>query len=410
MQTSFGLTRELASMSQENLRAQQRADQECARCGASGGIRSAARTLAAAVAVVFALMAPARAQDGDGWAGKRVVPRLRGLTLRVNDEPVEPNAKALSIYLVERVDGPLLWLKAEGGRTSGWTAAADVVSIEQAVDFFTAQIRTHPRDAFPYAMRAFIHFDKNELDFAVRDFNEALSLDPRDPAARCGRGTAWLSKKQFDKAIADFDEALRLDPKNTVAFIGRGKSHEAGSAYTKAIADFNEAIWLDPLSLTAYFHRGKAWQSKKEWAKAVVDYNVVIRLDPEHAPAHFRRGGAWAAQTKYERALADFDEAARIDPHFAEAHRAVAWLLATCPDLKLRDKKRAVESATRACQLTDWKDANSLDVLAAACAYSGDFESAVKWQSAALELDAASHDKAERRARLDRYRSQVISH
>jgi len=351
-------------------------------------------------------MPRAPAQEGAGWIGKRVVPKLPGLTLRENDEPVEPIARAFNVYVVEQADGPSLRLKAQRERTSGWVAAALVVPVEQAVDFFTTQIRTNPRDGFSHAMRGFVHFDRNELDLALGDYNEALSLDPRDPAIYCGRGTAWLSKRQYDKAIADFDHALRLDPKNTVAYIGRGKSHEAGRAYTKAIADFSEAIWLDPLSLAGYFHRGNAWQSKKEWAKAIVDYNVVIRLDPEHAPAFCQRGCAWAAERKYERALADISEAVRIDPRYADAHRAGGWLLATCPDLTLREVKKAVELATRACQITDWKDAASLDVLAAACASSGDFQSAVRWQTTAVPLGAGSDDTAERQRRLALYRDK----
>ena len=364
------------------------------------------------VAITFAIVhvAPAGAQEGDDWIGKRVLPRLRDLTLRVSGDTVEQNSRVLTSYKVEQADGASLLLTAEGGapavgsRPPRWSPSRKP-SISSPHRF----ARTR---ATLSSMRCSRSFTLTETSWIspLREYNEALGIDPRDPAVLCGRGSVWLAKKQYDKAIADFDHALELDPKNTVGYIGRGNSHAAKSAFTKAIADFSEAIWLDPLSLAAYLDRGNAWQSKKEWAKAIVDYNVIIRLDPEHAQAFCQRGVAWAADGKYDRALADMSEAVRLDPRHARAYRVIAWLLATCPDTKLRDGKRAVESATKACQLTDWRDAASLDVLAAACASSGDFESAVRWQTKAIATGAGSGDQAGRQKRLEHYRAMAANH
>ena len=46
----------------------------------------------------------------------------------------------------------------------------------------------------------------------------------------------------------------------------------------------------------------------------------------------------------------------QIDEKCARAHGSRAWLWSTCPDAKYRDGKKAVASATRACELTDWND------------------------------------------------------
>ena len=58
--------------------------------------------------------------------------------------------------------------------------------------------------------------------------------------------------------------------------------------------------------------------------------------------------------------------------------------MAACPEAKYRDGRKAVESATRACELTEWKRSEFLDTLAAAYAESGDFDAAVTWQMRAI--------------------------
>ena len=183
----------------------------------------------------------------------------------------------------------------------------------------------------------------------------------------------------------------------------RGLAHSARSEYTQAVGDFSEAIWLDPLSTSAYCNRGRAWQSKHEYAKAIVDYNMALRLDPEQAAAHRERGNAWESQKSFRKAVADYSEAIRIDPRDALAHCDQARLLATCPDRELRDPKLAVASARKACELTRWQESGSLDLLALASAATGDFDSAVKWQTKSNSLARSPLEQKAGEVRLKRY-------
>jgi hypothetical protein len=85
----------------------------------------------------------------------------------------------------------------------------------------------------------------------------------------------------------------------------------------------------------------------------------------------------------------------------------LAWLLATCPDGQHRDGKRAVELASKACELTDWKVPTCIGTLAAAYAEAGQFDEAVRWQQKALDDPAYVREYGEgARRRLELYRNK----
>jgi len=136
-----------------------------------------------------------------------------------------------------------------------------------------------------------------------------------------------------------------------------------------------------------------------------------MRLSPTSAGAVIAPGAVWIDKGEYEWAVQEFEEGLRRQPTNPGVLNAVAWKLATHRDVKIRNGKRAVELATRACEATEWKDGAMTDTLAAAYAETGDFEQARQWQEKALKAPGvAPGDQDGMRRRLQLYRERKAYH
>ncbi len=250
-----------------------------------------------------------------------------------------------------------------------------------------------------------------EMDRAIADFDQVARLDSPNPAikmaANLNRGVIFLRRGDPGKAIVEFDEAIARDPKDALAFSNRGVAWARKGDSEKAQADFKEAIRLDPAHPTAYINRSELWVRKSDYNQAVAGLGEAIQANPQNAELRNLRARALRFQGKHQLAIDDYSESLQLDAKNAEACCKLAWIWATCPDPSLRSGAQAVAFADRACELTQWKDANALDALAAAQAEKGDFAAAVQSETKALAAAPPNNEKMQGafHTRLELYKS-----
>ncbi len=223
-----------------------------------------------------------------------------------------------------------------------------------------------------------------EFDKGMADYNAAIAIAPNDPTPLFFRALAWAERIDFTREVADYTALIALEPSNAHYRLARGRSWSRQGRHEPAIADFNAALALDPRDPESWLARGMEWKKDIKLDEALADFEQAIALDRVFARAYVARGDVYRQRKQHAQAIAEYERLLRVEPNSADGRRALARVLATCFDSRLRDGRRAVAEAKAACDLTFDRDPDCLDTLAAAYAEVGDYESAVKTQTQAI--------------------------
>jgi tetratricopeptide (TPR) repeat protein len=272
--------------------------------------------------------------------------------------------------------GPAGTARGQGGAT-----ASELVGLMQGS---TVAGSPEPDSAEAHCDRGLAAVAKGDVDRAIQEFTRAIELRPDDAMAYCNRGGAYGDRGEWDSAVRDLLRAAQIDPNLVIAHYNLGNVYGARGEWDRAVEAYTKAIELQPDYLLAYCNRGIVHVRRADLDRAIADFTRCVELKPDLAMAHFNRGKAYADKGEPERAALDLSEAQRLEPNQPRFMRALAWLLATCPQDSIRDGGRALKLAKRACELTGWGNPDCLSALAAACAEAGQYEEAAKWEGKAL--------------------------
>lgn len=223
-------------------------------------------------------------------------------------------------------------------------------------------------------------------EHALADFTIAVEQDPGKWKSLHNRGVSLALVGRYEEALADLTAALELKNDYLNTWFNRAEVRYELGQYDDAAADYSEVIQRQPDDFGAFTGRGHAYFRMGDFDKALADYHRAVTLDAKSAGALINRGDTYRQLAQYEKAAADYRAAVKLDEKYGRAYRAAAWLMATCPNDKLRNAALAVRAAEKAIELDGTTDYLYLDTLAAAYANAGNYSEAVETLNRAIGI------------------------
>jgi len=313
--------------------------------------------------------------------------RTRGLFHLVNDEFAKARAD-LEVAIEEKPDDSSLQ------EAIGMAYLMDE-KLEEAQKAFDKALEINPKAPSALLQRARVLALKGEQPKAIADLDKAIEIDPDDMIPLILRARILQQAKETDKALADLEKVLEKQPDHPAALELRGLIAAERDDYAAAIRDFRKLVSQNPDDAVVVGQLGMLYLADKQPREAIKRFTRALELDDQQFLSRRGRSDAQISIGDHKAALADLEKALALKPDDDGVLNNLAWLLATSPDDGLRDGKRAIELATKACEETKWKEAHIVSTLAAGYAETGDFESARKYSKQAVETGSESPEVKE---------------
>lgn len=256
-------------------------------------------------------------EPDSSWAGHRIV-MLKGFgdyyVLGANGQPqlINPGALGVNIVaVVQRVDNNNVWIKSNGAGEVGvgWIDKRDVIWLEDAIPYFTSQIKLDPNNWDALLRRAESEHALNKREEAIADYTEAIRLHPEEPFLYLRRGRTLRITRNCEEAAADFQRAIQLapqwpEPYNLAAdvYLETGCTDPHFRDPSKAITYIEHAVALDVKHPTYLTVLASAYAASGQLEKAAITLRQALE-SPLFPPAY--RDGAIYQLHEYEKVLAD---------------------------------------------------------------------------------------------------------
>ncbi|QDU54481.1 tetratricopeptide repeat protein [Aeoliella mucimassa] len=263
---------------------------------------------------------------------------------------------------------------------------------EEALQSFDRATELDAENIMPYLQRSELYGKLGNPEQGIAEATKAIDRNEDNLLGYLLRADLYLRNGQFEEALGDAQRVVKLRPTFAPAIFLKARIYDEMGNTPKALEQLETLSQLMPDSMEVNLQIAVYALKLEMPRKAIEALDRAIVINPEEALLYRYRGDSRLNIGEHVEAVKDYNKALELEPEDSGIMNNLAWTLATSPNDSVRDGKRAIELATKACELTNYQLPHILSTLAAAYAETGDFEAAKEWSQKAVNIGDPDDD------------------
>jgi len=242
------------------------------------------------------------------------------------------------------------------------------------------------------------------FDLAEKAFRQAVEADPNNAEAIANLGISLANLDRADEAQQRLEQSVKMDGSIAVARLSLAVLYDRQGRDAQAIEQYEAALKLDPDNVQACVYLADLLMRQDQPKRAAERYEQALDRTPDSMRMRQSLAMAYVKGGRFVEARKILEESLAAQPANQIVTNALARVLATAPDPRARDARRALELAQKLFEATRIPETGQ--TYAMALAESGRFDEAIKLQQEtiiAIERSGAQVSKEFVTGNLARY-------
>lgn len=174
--------------------------------------------------------------------------------------------------------------------------------------------------------RAQLYLYEIKYSLLLKEINPGQYSSTLQPELYLYRGHAHFQLNQLNEAIKEYDTAARLNPQQAGPILGKANVLLRRGDMPGATLAANKATQLEPQNAETWYIQAAIKHAQGDMQQAIKHYDKAIDIMPDHLDARLARAGALMDLGKDDQALSDLEylrENYPFDPRAAYLHAVV---------------------------------------------------------------------------------------